>query len=197
MIQYIKGILTEKNSDTVTVETQGMGYEIWVPPGGKIHSAAEGEPVVIYVEMIIKDEEVKLYGFHSAKDKELFKRLISVSGVGAKMAMGIFSAMAPDEITRAIIFDDPAMLCRAKGLGKKTAQKIILELKDKVGQADEISAASGKSGGDVAGAGEKGQAVAALVELGYSRMEAVQMLDFETEGELSTEEYIKRALRNI
>lgn len=204
MFHYIKGILAMKTEDGVVVETGGIGFEVTVPANSGAYLAAEGDSIMLYLYMAVKEDDISLYGFSEREGLELFKLLITVNGVGAKAAMSILSAMPISECRKAIVFEDAAMLTRANGIGKKTAQRIVLELKDKVEKvgAEMAAAAAGGAEGAAADAGDdaviaRGEAVNALIALGYSRSEAMTAVNAVTEKELTSEEYIKKALKQL
>lgn len=196
MLQYIRGTLTEKTDTAITVEAGGLGYDISIAASSKLYGIGEGDEVLVYLQMIVREDDVSLYGFYEKKEKELFNYLLSVNGVGAKMAIAIFGTMSADEIRKAIILDDEDMLCRTKGLGKKTGQKIILELKDKLGSIDEDGVISGFEEVNI-GSDERSQAISALVELGYTKSEAVKFVASVKGEDMTVEEYIKEALKKI
>jgi len=207
MIAYIAGVLLEKLETSVVIDTGGVGYEVYLPAGSRVFLKAKGDEVVLQTAQIFKEDDVSLYGFEDRVSLRLFKLLITVSGVGAKAAMAILSAMSADEAARAIAFSDAAMLTRANGVGKKSAERIVLELKDKV---TEVFAGGAGSAGPPApgarapGAGAAGgepdiaaEAIELLVALGYSRSEATQAV-LRVSGEAgSVEDCVKLALKQI
>jgi len=150
--------------------------------------------------MAVREDDMSLYGFSEKDGLILFKQLITVSGVGAKAAMAILSVAPVSEMKKAIAFEDVDFLTRASGVGKKTAQRIVLELRDKIGSitgsAADISVSADISvfGGEV---GNRAEAVNALISLGYSRTEAANAVAAVTEDELTSEEYIKLALKKL
>lgn len=200
MIGYVIGILTMKTDCSVVVETGGVGYDIMVPGNSHLFLEKEGSEVKVFTAMIVREDDISLYGFSDHGSLQLFKKLITVSGVGAKAGLAILSSMPLDDICKAIIFEDPDMLTRAQGIGKKTAQRIVLDLKDKLGQlqnADGLSTGYTLDGaGDVA-VNPRSEAVAALVALGYSRGEATSAMAAIKDNSLETEEYIKLSLKKL
>ncbi len=136
MLHYIKGTLTMKYADKVVIETGGIGFELSVPGNSGLYLAKEGTDVTAYTAMIVKEDDISLCGFSDENELELFNKLITVNGVGAKAAMAILSAMPADEIRKAILFEDAVTLTKANGIGKKTAQRIVLDLKDQLDGAD-------------------------------------------------------------
>lgn len=134
---------------------------------------------------------MSLYGFHDSGSLELFQQLRTVNGVGAKVALAVLSAIPIEEIKKAIVCEDTAMLTRANGVGKKTAQRIVLELKDKISDYEELSQLSSLE----SAMGERTEAINALIGLGYGRSEAVSAVGAVKDDNLSTEEYIRQALK--
>lgn len=196
MLHYIRGQLTMKFDGGIVVEAGGLGYEIRVPDNSSVYMAKEGEMVLVYTVMMVREDDVSLYGFGTREGLELFKRLITVNGVGAKAAIAILSAMSVDEVKRAIIFEDVAYLCRANGIGKKTAERIILELKDKLGKLPTLPQGT-LSVEEVLAVDDRTEAVNALIALGYSKGEAITAIAGIEDRELTAEEYIKRALKQM
>lgn len=196
MIHYISGTIEEKLEDRVIVECGGIGYEVFVPTGSPFYNSGPGERVRVYTAMMVKEDDVSLYGFSSEAGLDLFKKLITVSGVGAKAAVAILSAAPEDEIRKAIVYEDAETITRAKGVGKKMAQKIVLELKDKVGD-EGLEAAAALTAAGAGSSDERIEAVDALISLGYSKVEASEAMARIKDEDLSAEEYIKLALKEI
>lgn len=193
MIHYIKGTLAMKLDTGIVVETGGIGYDISVPGNSSLYLRSEGDEVICYTAMIVREDDVSLYGFADRESLELFRILITVSGVGAKAAMAVLSALTSSQLRQAIAFEDDKAIATANGVGKKTAQRIVLELKDKV-SADDVSVPEQQA---VSAASDdvRSEAANGLVALGYSRAEAVNALAG-TEA-ATVEEYIKKALKNL
>ena len=200
MLHYIKGILTMRIEGGVVVEAGGLGYEVFVPDNSVVYLAQEGESVTLYLYMAVREDDVSLYGFSEREGLTLFKQLITVSGVGAKAAMAILSVAPVSEMKKAIAFEDVDFLTRASGVGKKTAQRIVLELKDKIGSIAggsagvSVSSDIGALGGE---AGNRAEAINALISLGYSRTEAANAVSAVADEDLTSEEYIKQALKKL
>jgi Holliday junction DNA helicase RuvA len=203
MISYLHGKLAYKLEASVVIDTGGVGYEVFLPSGSAVFLAREGEEVRVFTVMIVKEDEMSLYGFADRESVRLFRQLIGVSGVGAKAAMAILSAMSADEAVRAITFGDATMLTKANGVGKKSAERIILELSDKVGKLPGGIMAGGPAlGGAAGGVGKasdpRAEAIEVLLSLGYSRSEAgAAVMGIEAEDGLAAEEYVKAALRSM
>lgn len=188
---YETGIVVETSS--------GMGFEINVPAGSPLYQHGEGEEIKVYTAMIVKEDDISLYGFHNKESLNLFRLLITVNGIGAKGAMGIMGCLSVDELKKAIAFEDVKAVSKAPGVGKKTAERLILELKDKIGkfnagtQTERLPLFSqppetpdGRT-----------EAIYALEALGYSKAEAFSAVSKVAEEGLSSEEYIKKALKDL
>lgn len=138
MIGFVKGILRDKDYDNITVECGGVGFNIMVTNSCMANLPALDEEVKIYTYLHVREDELSLYGFESPEEKRLFLQLITVSGVGSKTAIGILSAERMSAIINSIINEDTSVIANCKGIGKKTAERIILELKDKIKPFDYI-----------------------------------------------------------
>lgn len=197
MIRYVKGIYSVNINGGIVVETQsGLGLEIFLPANSPIYRYGEGETIMVYTSMIVKEDDISLYGFHNRDNLEIFERLITVSGVGAKGAMSIISTLEAAELKRAIAFEDAKEISRANGIGKKTAERIILELKDKLAKTD-IPAYVPPADTADASSDSRSEAITALVALGYTKAEAFNAVASINDEGLSSEEYIKKALKNL
>lgn len=199
MLHYIKGNLAMKTENGVVVEAGGLGYEVTVPGNSSVYLAKEGEEITVFTAMIVREDAISLYGFGEKASLDTFNKLITVSGVGAKAAIAILSAMPLAEVHQAIVLEDARSLTRANGIGKKTAERIVLELKDKFGQLEDASLPEGTmdtQNGEGAADG-KTEAINALVALGYTKGEAVNALAAVKEKDLTVEEYIKQALKRL
>ena len=208
MIAYIYGTLLDKLETSVVVDTGGVGYEIFVPANSHVWLKGKGDEIVLHTAQIFKEDDVSLYGFEDRPSLRLFRMLLTVSGVGAKAAMAVLSAMTVDEAVRAIAFEDPAMITRAQGIGKKSAERIVLELKDKV--TDAFAGITGFRGGLPAGAAhgvssESGggpadivtESISVLMSLGISRSEASQaVMNVKDEYE-TVEDCVRLALKGL
>ena len=196
MIHYIKGQLTMKFDGGVVIETSGIGYEVFVPDNSPAYLAKDGDLVMLYTAMIVREDDVSLYGFSEKESLQLVRKLMTVSGVGAKAGLAVLSCMPLSELKKAILFEDAKSLTMANGIGKKTAERIILELKDKLGNLGTMSEAMA-SADQIMKADEKAEAVNALISLGYSKGEALSAMVSIEETGLSAEEYVKKALKNL
>lgn len=198
MLHYIKGRVADTFENGVVIENNGIGYELNVPSTSALYAALGGGEVTAYTAMIVREDNISLYGFDDRENLAVFRMLTTVSGIGAKAALAVLSALTSSEIKKAIVFNDPDTLAKAQGVGKKTAQRIVLELKDKVEAsafADGIETSGSPGGNALTGVTE---AVSALVALGYSKSEASEAVaSTGLEDGAEAEEYIKAALKRL
>ncbi len=200
MIAYIRGKIMAQTAETVVVDVHGIGYEIYCS-GGVFKRAAVGEIAEIYTYMQVKEDGVTLFGFESVKEKEIFLKLTSVSGVGPKLGIAVLTGMSADDFATAIATADVKKLSAVKGLGKKTAEKIVLELHGKISAAEVMSASGDAPEAKTAEPQAKltaveEEAVAALQGLGFTRSESVQAVKRAREnGAKTVEEVIMKALQ--
>lgn len=196
MLHFIKGKLAMHFAGGVVIETGGLGYEVYVPDNSSVYLAKEGDIIMVYTAMIVREDDISIYGFADKESLTLFRKLMTVNGVGAKAALSILSTLPAGELQKAIVYEDAAALTKANGIGKKIAQRIVLELKDKLDAAGVITGGALEipTMGSVS---EKGEAVNALIALGYSKGEAVEALAGIPENDLKVEDYIKRALKRL
>lgn len=210
MLHYIKGELAIKLDGIVVVEAGGIGYEINVPASSSAYLAKEGDMITLYLHMAVREDDVSLYGFSSNKELQFFKKLITINGVGAKAALSILSALPLSECIKAIAFEDVTAFTRANGIGKKIAQRIVLELKDKMKEFESMTGIDFTTGEvfdsntDVISSvgtnndyAKREEAISALMALGYSRSEAAGAISKVKEQDLSAEDYIKKALKEL
>ena len=200
MIGFIRGILAEKGNGYIIVDVNGVGYEIFVPANSGAYMTSEGQEVMIHTMMIVREDDMSLYGFTRKGEKDAFKKLITVNGVGAKAAISILSAFTLEQLQQAIVFEDAKTLTKANGIGKKTAERIVLELKDKFeteGQEGVPQTSQDIMTDEAGAANGRADAITALIELGYSRGEATSALASVKETDLTAEEYIRKALAKL
>lgn len=199
MIAYLRGRVLGVTPETAIVETNGIGFETYCS-GGAFKKIVVGETVELYTYMQMKEDGVTLFAFGSPREKEIFLKLISVDGVGPKMGITILVGLSVDELTEAIFSGDTKRLSTVKGLGKKTAEKIILALHGKI-SALEILNADGQTHTQVSAQAtlpaQAEEAVLALTGLGFTKAESVQAVKKAMEdGAKTTEEIIRKALQN-
>ena len=197
MISYIKGVVDSVESDRVVIENNQIGYNILMPVT-TLEKLGIGEEVKIYTYFNVREDAMQLFGFFSKEELELFKKIISVSGVGPKGGLAIVSALPGEQLQMAIISGDAKAISAAQGIGKKTAEKLILELKDKLSMPDLENYAASEDTPVVSAAtgGIQQDAVSALVALGYGNTEAlkaVRQVEL-TEG-MNVEDVLKQALK--
>lgn len=201
MYAYIKGILAEITEDAIIVENQGIGYEIAVPGQVFNYLPSVGEEVKIYTYHYVREDAILLYGFLTKEDVRIFKMLIGVSGIGPKGALAILSVLSTDDLRFAILGDDAKAIAKAPGVGAKTAQRVIIELKDKLSLEDafEQKLANQAQKAELNPAvGVKNEAILALTSLGYSQSEALKVLQgIEISPDDQVEDVLKMALKQM
>ena len=200
MISYIKGTLAEVLGDTVVVEAGQVGVNIRVPLTVTEQLPRIGEEVLIYTYLRVSEDALTLFGFLTRRDLDLFRRLITVNGIGPKGALGILSVLSADDLILAVVTNDAKAIARAPGIGPKTAQRVILDLKDKVSLEDAVPAGmAGKAAAPVSA--ERGAAMEAreaLVQLGYSPAEAGKAVRSVGNAEnMDSEALLKAALKQF
>ena len=198
MISYIKGEIADVSEDRIVIENNGIGYNIFVPKSIIQTLPSLGSEMKIYTYLYIREDAMNLYGFLTKDDLNIFKLLIGVSGIGPKGALGILSVITPDELRFAVLSDDVNAIKKAPGIGGKTAQKLIIELKDKLNIEDILNGGEQESSGVNETDDIKGQAVQALVALGYSQSSAFKAVNkVGAESMTDVEDVLKAALKNI
>ena len=199
MIYSLTGKILKKTLDTVVISCAGVGYAVQVPLTTAESLPASGREGTVYTVMNVTENDVSLYGFATEEQRSCFKMLTSVSGVGPKAGLAILSIMTPERVALAASSGDHKAFTKANGVGPKLAQRIVLELKDKVAKGFaggiDLENVAGAAA-DTAAAQGAGQAIAALVSLGYSQSEAALAVS-KIDGTLPVEEIIKLALRSM
>lgn len=193
MITHIRGKLVEKNPTYAIIEANGVGYYLNISLN-TFSQLPDSENGFLYTHLSVREDAHTLYGFSTKKEREIFLLLISVSGVGPSIARTMLSSMTTDEIQQAIASGDVKVIQSVKGIGAKTAQRVLVDLKDKILKSytiDEVSPISGNS--------NKEEALSALEVLGFNKKQAEKVLDriIKQDNSLSVEELIKRALKNL
>ncbi len=199
MYSYISGTLEEVREDSVTLDNHGIGYQIMVPLRLHDQLPAIGSEMKIYTYLYVREDAFSLYGFSSRDEMEMFQILLNVSGIGPKGALGLLSAYSANEIRIAVVSADETMIAKAPGIGKKTAQRLIIELKDKVSLEDTLAAADSSEPAFAEGnSAVKKDAMEALVALGYSSSDAAKVLSSITiSQDDDVEAVLKAALINM
>lgn len=199
MISFLKGELVEVLTDSLILETNQIGYQIYVPTSVIMQLPATGNDIKIHTHFHIREDAMTLYGFLTKDDLMVFKLLISVSGIGPKGALGILSTITPDELRFAILADDVKTITKAPGIGNKTAQKLIIELKDKL-KLDDLfdKKAEGEFTPELEKEDIRNEVTQALIALGYSGTEALRAVkQISIDDTITVEELLKAALKKI
>ena len=197
MIAYIKGIFEEITEDGIVVEAGGVGYGIAVPPA-LASELTLGDEVKIHTYFQVAEDMQKLYGFASREDRRIFTLLLKVNGIGPRLAMSIMSAVSADELKLAVVTGDVKTLSRAPGLGKKTAEKLILELKDSFNAAEVITGGSAPQGAPLVLDDAFSEAAQALMALGYSSSEAMKAVrQVEAFDGITVDDVLQEAFRHL
>lgn len=200
MIAYLKGRVLTTTAETAILEVNGLGYEVYCS-GGAFRKLTVGETAELHTYLQVKEDGITLFGFASPKEKEIFLKVISVSGVGPKMGIAILTGLTADEFAEAVLTADVKRLSKVKGLGKKTAEKIVLELHGKISAAEVMSASGEPMSATNAQTAqpftaEEDEAVSALTGLGFTKNESVQAVKRAQEtGAKTVEEIIRKALQ--
>jgi Holliday junction DNA helicase RuvA len=190
MIGRLAGILLEKNPPHILLDCHGVGYEVDVPMSTFYNLPSAGEPVTLLTKLIVREDAHLLYGFLTQQERAAFRELLKITGVGARMALAVLSGMSVQELAQAVTLQDAARLTRVPGIGKKTAERLLLELKGKLG------ADIGALAGAAAAADHAGDILNALLALGYSEKEALAVVKNVPAG-TGVSEGIKLALKAL
>lgn len=194
MIGSLRGKLTGKQAPRLLVEVGGVGYEVEAPMSTVYELPAVGGEVFLFTHLVVREDAQTLYGFASEAERSLFRGLLKVNGVGAKVALAVLSGVSVDGFARAVLDGDLTALTRVPGIGRKTAERLIVEMRDRIsGEAPAPAGEVGLTAGKAQGPRE--EAAAALVALGYKPQEVAKMLDGVNGDGLASEEWIRRALQ--
>lgn len=200
MIGQIRGIILEKQPPQLVIDVHGVGYEVDASMNTFCQLPDVGKEVTLLTHFIVREDAQLLYGFSTREERQLFRTLLRVNGVGPRLAITILSSATPDEFVRCVLNNDTAGLVRLPGIGKKTAERLVVEMRDKLSDwyqapvgdgAVKTSAASGTRHQTIQ------DAIAALVALGYKQPEANRMVTKIDDGAAMSEELIRRALREM
>ena len=199
MIKYLNGTLAEVDIDSIVVEVNGIGYGVNVPVSVIENVREIGSKIKIYTYMNVKEDDVSLYGFLTKDELDIFKRVISVSGIGPKGGLAILSTLSTDDLRFAVLSDDAKAISKAPGIGLKTASKLILELKDKFDLQEAFEKKSNNvMQTSVRNNSEAQDAVEALVALGYSSTDALKAVrSLDIDDSISSGNIVKMALKVI
>ena len=197
MIGFLKGRLALKQPPALLVDVNGVGYELEAPMSTFYGLPATGEAVALFTHMVVREDAHILYGFGTDGERRLFRGLLKVSGVGPKIALGILSGASVDDFLRIIEAEDVAMLTRIPGIGRKTAERVIIEMRDSVQKLAARAAGDGQPAAALgAPPSPHSEAFGALIALGYKPPEVTRLLKSADEPGLSTTEIIRRALKS-
>lgn len=191
MIDFVTGRIAEKGAGHVVLDVGGVGLHIAMSTGSLAALPAEGDSVTVRTHLQVREDELSLFGFESAEEKALFEKLITVSGVGPRVALSALSSFRPAAFAEAVARDDATLLSSIPGVGKKTAQRIIIELKDKLGVPD-LSAAGAR-----AGSGAHAEARDALLGMGFSAAEVATALERYEGAPDDSQSLLRHALRRL
>ena len=200
MISFIRGKIVDSSETSLILENGGIGYEIFMTGASMEKALREKEEIKIHTYFHIREDAMQLYGFLTKDDLQIFRLLLGVNGIGPKAALGILAALSADELRFAVLSDDVKTISRAPGIGKKTAQKLILELKDKLKLEDafEEKLSHVEADAEVSSFDGSKEAVEALVALGYSSTEALRAVRKVTDvSPDDVEGILKAALKNL
>ena len=196
MYAHIEGIVAEKDQDSIVLDAGGVGYLLNVSGATLSMAPAVGERMKLYCVLNVREDAMELCGFYSREEKRMYERLRSVSGVGSRTALQILSALSVRDLSIALVSGDAAALTRGPGIGKKTAQRLVLELKDKVDDA-QLTAQAASISPKVNAKGPEAEAIAALISLGYSSAEAAKAVSQVADQTQEADKMIFLALRGL
>ncbi|OZB78514.1 MAG: Holliday junction branch migration protein RuvA [Halothiobacillus sp. 13-55-115] len=202
MIGRLKGILVNKQPPWILLDVQGVGYEVEVPLSTLFDLPANGQEATLLIHTVVREDAFLLYGFSREVERKLFRHLLKVTGVGAKLALGVLSGMNAEEFAGAIARNDIAALIRLPGVGRKTAERLVIEMRDRLAEGffdgATMSATAGRMGDAVPLAGADQEAMSALEALGYKPAEAQRMVKAVPGAEaLPVEQIIRLALKPL
>lgn len=193
MIGFLRGKLVVKQPPVLLVEVNGVGYEVEAPMTTFYDLPETGAEIVLHTHLVVREDAHILFGFLRLSDRGLFRSLIKISGVGPRMALAILSGMSADDFVHCIRNNDSAALTRVPGVGKKTAERLVVELRDRLGGGETGGAGMPATGG--ASSNPVEEAVSALIALGYKPLDASRMVRGIDSKDLGVEEVIRRALQ--
>lgn len=199
MFAYLKGILARKLADSFIIDVNGVGYRVFVPATAIAASDAVGQEIKVYTHFYVREDTQALYGFLTEEELKMFEQLLSVTGVGPKASLALVSNIHPSKFWLAVLTEDPDAFTKAPGIGKKTAQRIILELKDKMKKEhpDMSDLTKDLSGVPSEDGNKLSEAINALVMLGYSTHEAGKAVSAVYDESKTIEQIIKDALKQM
>lgn len=200
MIGRLRGTLAEKQPPHLILDVNGLGYELEVPMTTLYRLPSVGEPLTLHTHLVVREDAHLLYGFFEKRERELFRELIRLNGVGPKLALALMSGLEVDDLVRCVQAQDTSVLVKIPGVGKKTAERLLVELKDRFKAWEAVPGMATlvvepRAGGAVSSA--ENDAVSALISLGYKPQEASRAVSAIKEDGLSSEDMIRRALKGM
>ena len=196
MFAHFDGIVAEKTADSIVLDVNGVGYQLFVSGATLSMAPAVGERMKLYSVLNVREDAMELFGFYSREEKAMYERLRGVSGVGSRTALQILSSMSVRDLSLALVAGDANALTRVPGIGKKTAQRLVLELRDKV-ENSELTGSGASIAPRSNASGPEADAVAALVALGYSASEAARAVSRFAGQTEKSDELIFLALKSL
>ena len=203
MIGRLRGTLAEKQPPHLILDVNGLGYELEVPMTTLYRLPSVGEPLTLHTHLVVREDAQLLYGFYGKRERDFFRELIRLNGVGPKLALALMSSLEVDELVRCVQSQDTSALTKVPGVGKKTAERLLVELKDRFKAWETVPAmfalVPNQPGGPDAApvATAENDAVSALISLGYKPQEASKAISAIKEKGLSSEDMIRRALKGM
>jgi len=197
MIAHLSGKLLEKQANTVIVDVGGVGYEVTIPLSTFYEIGEPGTDIDLRIYTHVREDAIQLFGFKTTRERDLYLKLISVQGIGAKSGVTMLSGMSADEIVSAIRSNDLGRLTAIPGVGRKTAERLVIELRDKVGDLAAAAAASSMASDELPADAVFDDALSALVNLGYQRAAAERALKKVTQegADMSVQKLLRRSLQ--
>ena len=202
MIGRLRGTLAEKQPPHLIIDVNGLGYELEVPMTTLYRLPPVGQPVTLHTHLVVREDAQLLYGFTERREREFFRELIRLNGVGPKLALALMSGLDVDELVRCVQAQDTSALVKVPGVGKKTAERLLVELKDRFKAWETVPSmfqlvSDGPQGASAPAPTAETDAVSALISLGYKPQEASKAVSAIKEKGLSSEELIRRALKGM
>jgi len=200
VIGRLRGTLAEKQPPHLIVDVNGVGYEVEVPMTTLYRLPALGETVTLHMHLVVREDAQLLYGFAEKRDRELFRELIRLNGVGPKLALALMSGLEVDELVRCVQAQDTSALVKVPGVGKKTAERLLVELKDRFKAWESMPSIAPlvvEPRSNMAVSSAENDAVSALISLGFKPQEASRAVSAVQEDDLSSEDLIRRALKGM
>lgn len=196
MIAWLNGVLRDKQPPVIILDVNGVGYELEAPLSTFYELPAENSPLSLFVHLVVREDAQLLFGFATVQQRDLFRSLIRVNGVGPKVALAVLSTFSAQDLMRCMLNEDVSGLTKVPGIGKKTAQRLLVEMKDRLEKEfpDIVDAQFGESTEGGTGQGQRQDAISALVSLGYKSGDATRVVQ-SLEPSLTSEEIIRQALR--